>query len=512
MLRNNPLIYLALCLFVFACSQEEVNDQSTSIKAPEKTSKQAINDFAIQKLEEKGQFHWQDAPDHLVWSAIAHGNDIAVIGYQPAHFENINDKIHELDITTSTWRNIREDLIDFVLVETQKLFPDENITREELLMNQPLEMVIPAFDILIKHPSIYTALRQRADVRYVEPMNYDAHETSDRSEAGCGSANPNYGISSVDYSVTSPNAKIPWNFNLLNIPAAWNTSRGDNIGVALIDTGTSPNQSKLGSQFSSGESTGRYISRYGTYVDSWWWWASPDGPNDDCGHGTQMAGLIAAPKSSGGSSVGVANKANLIAYRGTDDVVINGSNEKNGVKDALVAAGQRSDVKIISMSIGDVFSSSKVADGVRYAHNRGKLIFAAAGTSLTWTSWWGVIFPANMSETVAVTGVKDGYPLVRCSTCHDGSAVDFIVPMQRRTDNSRTSLTLSMSGNTPNYVGGSSAATATTAGVAALVWATNTSQSRTQVLNRMKNAASIYPARHGDFGWGIIDAQYAVTH
>ena len=225
-----------------------------------------------------------------------------------------------------------------------------------------------------------------------------------------------------------------------------------------------------------------------------------------------MAGLIAAPRGYNGTSVGVAYQSNLIAYRATGDVVVNGSKEKTGVKNALVAAGKRSDVKIISMSIGDVFWSSTVADGIYYAYNRGKLIFAAAGTSLSWTSWWGVIFPANMSETVAVTGIKEGSPMVKCNTCHDGSAVDFVAVMQRRNDNSRTSLTLAPSGYTPAYVGGSSAATATTAGIAALVWATNTSQSRSQVLNRLKNAASIYPNRDGNFGWGIIDAAYAVTH
>lgn len=512
MLRNYLQIFLAISLVFFGCSRENISDQDTSIATPERMSKSAINEFAIDQLEKTGEFKWESATNELIWSAISHGNDIAVIGYQPIGFSNIEDKIHEIDITTSEWRTIREDLIEFVWTETQKYFPDEEITREALLMGQPIENYIPAFDILIKHPSILSALRQRLDVRYVEPMNYSAEEVADRSGSGCGSANPNYNIPSADYTNTSPSAKIPWNFSLLNIPSAWATSQGDNIGVCLIDTGTSPNQSKLGSQFSSGESTGRSISRYGTYVSSWWWWASPDGPDDDCGHGTQMAGLIAGPKSSGGSTVGVAYKSNLIAYRGTGDVVINGSSEKNGVKDALVAAGNRSDVKIISMSIGDVFSSSKVADGIYYAYNRGKLIFAAAGTSLSWTSWWGVIFPANMSQTVAVTGVKEGYPHTRCDVCHDGSQVDFIVPMQRSSDSGRTSLSLTMSGNTPNYVGGSSAATATTAGIAALVWATNTSQSRSQVMSRMKNAASIYPGRDGNFGWGIVDAQYAVTH
>ena len=133
-----------------------------------------------------------------------------------------------------------------------------------------------------------------------------------------------------------------------------------------------------------------------------------------------------------------------------------------------------------------------------------------AGTSLTWTSWVGVIFPASMSETTAVTGIRDGSPMQRCNTCHDGSKVDFVAVMQRRSNTDRTSLTLSRYNNTPGYVGGSSAATATTAGIAALVWATNPGQSRSQVLNRMKQAASIYPGRSGSFGWGIVDANQAV--
>jgi len=512
MFRNYLILPVLALLLVASCSRTQISSEGDiTLATPERMSKAAINEFVLQQLQQKLVFKWETASVDLVWSAISWGNDIAAIGYQPAGFSNIEDKMHEIDITTPAWRNVRQDLIDFVLHETQKYFPNDNITEEKLLMGHPVEEVLPNFNILIKHPAIVEALRNRTDVRYVEPMNYTMEEVADRSDSGCD-VTPNYNIPSADYTTTSPAVKIPWNFHLLNIPTAWSTSQGNNIGVCLIDTGTSPNQPKLGSQFASGQSTGRYISRYGTYVSSWWWWASPDGPDDDCGHGTQMAGLISAPRASGGSSVGVAYKADLIAYRATGDVIVNSSNEKNGVKDALVAAGNRSDVKIISMSIGDVFYSSTVADGIFYAYNKGKLIFAAAGTSLSWTSWWGVIFPANMSQTVAVTGVKEGFPLVRCNTCHDGSEVDFIVPMQRRNDDSRTSLTLAMSGDVPAYVGGSSAATATTAGIAALVWATNPGQSRTQILNRLKNAASIYPGRDGNFGWGIIDAQYAVTH
>lgn len=498
-------------LLFTTCSRDGLLDQEAANPQPvERLSKEAINTFVLEKLESEGQFKWEMAPDEIVWSAISHGHEITAVGYQPLGFTDIENKIHQIDIAEPEWRNVRDELMDLILTETQRLFPDENYELEDLLVLED-EKVIPAFYILVKHPAIFSMLRQRADVRYVEPMEYSMETVADRSDSGCGVSAAS-SIPTADYTTTSPSVKIPWNFYNMNIPQAWNTSQGDNIGVCVIDTGTSPNQPKLGSQFSSGFSTGRYINRYGTYVSSWWWWASPDGPNDQCGHGTQMAGLVAAPRGYNGTSVGVAYKANLISYRATGDVVINGSSEKNGVKNALIGAGNRSDVKIISMSIGDVFYSSTVADGIFYAYNRGKLIFAAAGTSLSWTSWWGVIFPANMSQTVAVTGIKDGSSMQKCNTCHDGSAVDFVAVMQRQNDNSRTSLTLAPSGYTPAYVGGSSAATATTAGIAALVWATNPNQSRSQVMNRLKNAASIYPGRDGNFGWGIIDAAYAVTH
>ncbi len=369
------------------------------------------------------------------------------------------------------------------------------------------------FEVRIFDEELVALLRRDATVRFVEPMSYTMQEVNQRSDAGCSNAPAASYIPTADYVTTAPSAKIPWNFYHMNIPTAWSTSTGSGVTICLIDTGTSASQAKLNGSFASGYSTGRFINREGTYDSSWWpWWAGADGPNDDCGHGTQMAGLLAGPRAYGGSTTGVAYGANLLAIRGTGDVVINGWKEKRGVRDALKRAGDRSDVKVVSMSIGDVFYNSTVADGIYYAYNKGKMLLSAAGTSTEFTNWYGVIFPATMAETIAVTGVKDGSYLERCNTCHSGSQVDFIVVMQRAYDDDRTSLTLSWSNDTPSYVSGSSAATATTAGIAALIWATNPSQTRSQVLSRMKNAASIYPARNSQFGWGMIDAAYAVTH
>jgi len=163
------------------------------------------------------------------------------------------------------------------------------------------------------------------------------------------------------------------------------------------------------------------------------------------------------------------------------------------------------------MSIGTPFYSSTVADGIYYANNQGKLIVAAAGTSLSWTSWYPVIFPANMSQTTAVTGLIDnGYQ--KCVTCHSGPQVDFTIVMERAYDDDRTSISLASTTNQPKYTGGSSCATATVAGIAALVWAENPNASRTTVLNAIKQASQFYPYRDSNFGWGQVNASDAVNN
>jgi len=116
-----------------------------------------------------------------------------------------------------------------------------------------------------------------------------------------------------------------------------------------------------------------------------------------------------------------------------------------------------------------------------------------------------------MSRTVAVTGVKEGSGYQRCDNCHDGSAVDFVITMERASSSSRHSVALANYSNQPSYVGGSSVATSTTAGIAALTWAAHPGESRWQILERLKQASDFYPSRSGSFGWGRIDAAQAVN-
>jgi subtilisin family serine protease len=114
-----------------------------------------------------------------------------------------------------------------------------------------------------------------------------------------------------------------------------------------------------------------------------------------------------------------------------------------------------------------------------------------------------------MSEVVAVTGVKEGSTYQKCDVCHTGNKIDFTVVMQRATSGNTVPVN-SYYNSQSDYVGGSSVATATTAGIAALVWAKNPNWTREQVLTKMRQSATFYPNKNLEFGYGNINALLAV--
>jgi subtilisin family serine protease len=359
--------------------------------------------------------------------------------------------------------------------------------------------------------STIKALRASALVRYAEPIGYaevmndqgSMSKIASEGSSGCGSNGATGGlINGQDYTTIAPAAKQSWNYAYHNISGAWAANAtGQGVKVMIIDSGVSPSQENLGSAFNQGQSSGRTIEKLVTI---------PGGTIDDnCGHGTKMAGVLAAPRGTDGNTTGIAYNASLITVHAANDVFLSGSDEIKGVSDAFTLAGNRSDVKIVSMSMGTIFSNSQVSDAIRYANNKGKLLFCAAGTSFDWSAGWvGVIFPANMSEVMAVTGIRDNLS-ERCGSCHVGSQVDFTVVMEKAS-NDRTVLSLAASGDGPSTVGGSSAATASCAGIAALVWSKFPSYTKDQVIDKMARAASYYPNRNSSFGWGRVNAQAAV--
>ncbi|WP_132793193.1 S8 family peptidase [Tenacibaculum skagerrakense] len=489
------ILSLAAAMAIVSCSKNDDIPQENVEQQTELLTKDQINSKIQESIDTKGDFFWTDTDAHTIWSAVKHGDNMLTIGYGNSADEFQKNSSSDL---------IKDDIIK--LVRTIENTNNSTKGKDELYVDQTLNII----DIKVDNKETIEALLKDSRVRYLEPATYKL-ETQDgvsKSGEGFGCGYSSRTLSSSDYRTIAPGARVPWNFDIHNIPSAWNYSTGRGITVAVIDSGLSPDQKWMNQYFNDGYSSGRTVQKYGTYVDSWWAWSNNyDGVNDKCGHGTSMASVATAPRNNDNLPVGVAYNANLVTYRAVQNVLIDDYHEKRGVAEALTAIGNRSDIKIVSMSIGSPFSSSRVADAIRYAYNRGKLIIAAGGTSTSVTNWYGVIFPANMNETVAVTGLKEGR-YTRCGNCHSGSKIDFTIEMERNSGNFVP--VLSYYNGASNYVGGSSVATATTAGIAALVWARNPGWSRSQVLDKMKRAGEFYPNRNSSFGYGNIDALKAV--
>lgn len=510
--KMNVLKKITLLILIVFITAAQLSAQQSII------SKDKLDNFIKNKIIEKDQvFEWKDASDNQLWSSLVAHDSIVAIGYKPTSVVNIKPIIHTVS-GNKEWNDIRANLIKHIEDRTKEIHGSKY--SESYLFPYGKDDQGPHFVVRITDPTLLSEIREMEVVRYIDPMAYDYVDPDLKSDSGCGgNIEP---IIAGDYvniasNVAPTDAVQSWNHAEHNVLCAWDTypKQGDGIGIAIFDSGISvSNPAFSNAGFTSGMSGGamRSITRRSFFPTT-------GSPTDDlCGHGTAMAGLAAAPRgvAPSGSTpypAGIAYGANLYTYRVVEDVLITSSDENNAVKNGLYHAAADPNIHIISMSLGNVVSNGLVSDGIIQAYNADKLIFCAAGTSTCLTNWYPVIFPAWMPETIACTGVIEGSENVTsfdpCCTCHDGSEVDFVVTMERDADDSRTAV------STPDtdangfdfkeYVGGSSCATASMAGIAALAWSNNPTFTKAEILDKLILASSNYPARDNTFGWGKVD-------
>jgi minor extracellular serine protease Vpr len=138
--------------------------------------------------------------------------------------------------------------------------------------------------------------------------------------------------------------------------------KGDGIKIAVIDTGVDYNHPDL---FGFGPNA-KIVGGY-DFVEN------DDSPMDTNGHGTEVAGIIAAD----GNLKGVAPHAKILAYRVSD--------EGNSVSsDLIIKAIERAiqdDADIINISLGVNRTNDKIEDAINNAVKKGIVVVVAAGNS-----------------------------------------------------------------------------------------------------------------------------------
>jgi hypothetical protein len=123
-----------------------------------------------------------------------------------------------------------------------------------------------------------------------------------------------------------------WGIKTIGAPAAWNTSTGAGVTVAVVDTGLDFTHPDIVANVwtNTREIAGNGVDDDGNgYVDDTHGWdfigstytnpIQSNDPVDHFGHGTHVAGTIAATGNNGIGVIGVAWQAQVMAVKGLDD-------------------------------------------------------------------------------------------------------------------------------------------------------------------------------------------------
>jgi subtilisin family serine protease len=196
---------------------------------------------------------------------------------------------------------------------------------------------------------------------------------------------------------------------LLGVQDAWDVSTGGSTVVAVIDTGADLTHPDLRDNLwrNAEEIPGNGIDDDGNgFVDdvNGADFVNRDGdPSDDNGHGTHVAGILAARGANRVGVTGVAQRARLMVLKALGaDAVGSAETMAEAVRYA-VANG----AKIINMSVSGPGRSQTFEEAVQAASDAGVLMTVAAGNSghdLDVAPEYPAAFPASHVIAVAATG------------------------------------------------------------------------------------------------------------
>ncbi|WP_217146128.1 S8 family serine peptidase, partial [Streptomyces sp. AC627_RSS907] len=276
---------------------------------------------------------------------------------------------------------------------------------------------------------------------------------------------------------------VPWPQQYIAPSRAWDTTRGAGAVVAVVDTGVDATHTPA--------LAGRVTP------------ATPASGTDCIGHGTFVAGLVAAAPRPGTGFAGVAPEARIVAVRATAS---DGGATANSVAAGIEAAVARR-ARVIAVPIALPQGSPALTTAVRDAGRRGALVIApayAAGGTLTGSgdAPAPAAYPAALPDVLAVAALGPGgvpdqrlAPRTAPDLAAPGNAVMSVGP-----------------GGTGSFTGdGAEMATGFVAGTAALAVAAHPDLTPARLTDRLISTAYRIPADKALVGAGTVDPAAAVT-
>jgi type VII secretion-associated serine protease mycosin len=271
----------------------------------------------------------------------------------------------------------------------------------------------------------------------------------------------------------------------------WPLTKGENILVAVVDSGVSSTHPALAGQVVQGFD---FVTGGG------------DGTCDEAGHGTMIAGIIAGVVSPTSGFHGMAPAAKIMSLRVLATRDKNFSDEQPGLIANAIRMATDKGAKVINLSLTTA-PVPELTEAVRYAIAHDVVLVAAAGNDGTSSSNEPdkKEYPAAYEGVIAVAGVDENGDHVQSSTT--GDYVDIAAPG------------LKIEGPAPQgggYLleteGGTSFAAAYITGTVALVRAYRPDLKGPEVVQRILRTAD-RPANGWDknVGYGVVNPYWAVV-
>ena len=213
-------------------------------------------------------------------------------------------------------------------------------------------------------------------------------------------------------SSNDPYSKRQWGLHKIQAEQAWESTTGEGAIVAVVDSGVDLTHPDLAANVSNAADA--------DFVDP----NGDDGPQDENGHGTHVAGIIAAVANNGIGVAGVAPSADLLPVRVLDE---NGDGSGDLPAGIRYAADRGADVINMSLgypagageALGAIGDLDDIYDAIDYAWERGAVVVVAAGNDTAPLC----AEPASGDRVICV-GATDSRDLISSYSNFDATSFD----------------------------------------------------------------------------------------
>ena len=287
-----------------------------------------------------------------------------------------------------------------------------------------------------------------------------------------------------------PQLPEQWNLAAVRAPQAWDITRSaPSITVAVIDSGIDATHPQL---------AGKLVGGYDVTTDT----PLGTGDSDRVGHGTAVAGIIAARTNDGAGLAGLGFDTTVMPVKAGDE---DGPTNAD-VAEAIYWAVDHG-ARIVNMSLGDCAPSSVIEDAVDYAESKGVLLVASAGNDGPGAP---ATYPAAYPSVIAVGATGHDGAIAEYS--NTGAFVDIVAPGGTGDGEPSHSIPVLEPGGGEAAYDGTSFSAPHVAAAAALVLSTNAGAPldylRNQLLTTARDLGA--PGRDDVYGVGLLDAARAV--